>query len=511
MKKESWKSKLHLPNWLVGILALVLILRIPSFFEPYYYGDEMIYLTLGQGVRQGMTLYKDLHDNKPPLLYLTAAAAGSLFWFKAILAFWNLFTIVLFYKLSKVLFGPPLLEASEGQSKNIRGVKLSTLLFALLTTLPLLEGNTVNAELFMVGPTILAFYILLKKNPPSQSASAGQVFIAGILFGVATLFKIPAAFEAPVIVFYWIFTLDLKTQWKTILKNTLTLTTGFTLPLILTFVWYFFKGALPEYIKAAFLQNVGYVSSFRPGDVQKSFIVRNLPLLTRAFTVMVGAGILFLSRKKISKKFAFLCIWTLFALFAVTLSERPYPHYLIQIVSPLSLFIAIFFTEQSFEQSLVVFPLFLTFFVPVYYKFYYYPTTTHYQRFIDFATHKIDKTTYFFGFSKDTNRNYEIAKFISISTSPTDRIFVWDQDSPTIYALARRLPSIKYTVPYHVSDYSNNKIVATELAKSLPKLIVTVSGNPFSELNTLIQSRYVLLNQIGNANIFVRTNLVANP
>jgi MFS superfamily sulfate permease-like transporter len=80
-------DKLHmpnLPNWLLGILALIFILRIPSFFEPYYYGDEMVYLTLGQGVRQGLTLYKDIHDNKPPLLYLTAAVAGNLFWFKVI-------------------------------------------------------------------------------------------------------------------------------------------------------------------------------------------------------------------------------------------------------------------------------------------------------------------------------------------------------------------------------------------------------------------------------------------
>ena len=72
----------NIPNWVVGILALVFIIRIPSFFEPYYYGDEMIYMSLGQGVRQGMTLYKDLHDNKPPLLYLTAAASGNIFWFK---------------------------------------------------------------------------------------------------------------------------------------------------------------------------------------------------------------------------------------------------------------------------------------------------------------------------------------------------------------------------------------------------------------------------------------------
>src|SRR3989344_6083860 len=153
MEKTHWIHRIHLPNWVISILALVLILRIPSFFEPYYYGDEMIYMTLGQGVRQGMTLYKDLHDNKPPLLYLTAAISENLFWFKAILAFWSLLTVALFYKLSVVLF-----------EKNLKAHKVATLLFAILTTIPLLEGNIANAELFMLGPTILAFLFLLGKE-----------------------------------------------------------------------------------------------------------------------------------------------------------------------------------------------------------------------------------------------------------------------------------------------------------------------------------------------------------
>src|SRR5216684_7424099 len=97
-------SEIEPPNWVMGIMALVLLARIPSFFEPYYYGDEMIYLTLGNAIRHGLTLYKQIHDNKPPLLYLTAAVAGNLFWFKAILAFWMIATTICFWKLTETLF-----------------------------------------------------------------------------------------------------------------------------------------------------------------------------------------------------------------------------------------------------------------------------------------------------------------------------------------------------------------------------------------------------------------------
>lgn len=485
----NFLKKIHLPNWVVGILAITLILRIPSFFEPYYYGDEMIYLTLGQGVRQGLTLYRDIHDNKPPLLYLTAAEAENLFWFKAILAFWNLITIVFFYKLAARLF-----------EKSPKAQKISTALFALLTTLPLLEGNTVNAELFMIGFTIIAFLILL-----SEKLSSKQIFLSGALLGIGTLFKVPALFDAPIIVAYWLITSDTKDYGK-VIKNTIVLALGFASPILITFIWYFFNGALPEYIKAAFMQNVGYLSSFRPGDVQKPFYVRNAPLLIRAFLVLIGSGALYVYRKKLSKNFIFFSLWVLFGLFAVTLSERPYPHYLIQVAAPVSLLISLLVAEKSVEQSLVVLPLLIVFAVPAYYKFYYYSTFNYYSRFVSFISGRIDKGSYLQSFSPNVSRNYQLAEFLTQSSKKTDRVFMWDSDSAIVYALSRRLPPIKYVADYHINDYSNRADVAAELSKNPPKFIILTSGHPYPELEALIKRRYLLINQIQNANIYTRMN-----
>src|SRR3989304_503504 len=119
---KSFLAKPHVPDWFVIVLSVVLVLRIPSFFEPFSYGDEMIYLTLGEGMRQGLTLYKDIYDNKPPLLYLLAALAGNVFWFKAILAFWNVGSIILFWKLSQALF-----------PNKLKLQRTGTVIFAFLT------------------------------------------------------------------------------------------------------------------------------------------------------------------------------------------------------------------------------------------------------------------------------------------------------------------------------------------------------------------------------------------
>lgn len=480
-------KKLDIENWLCWLLGLVLILRIPSFFEPYSYGDEMIYLVLGEGIRQSLTLYRDIHDNKPPLLYILAAIAGSLFWFKVILMFWNMVTVVLFSKLAKILF-----------PKNSLLVKVSTVVFAVLTTIPLFEGNIVNSELFMVGFTILAFIILLSKDHNFRN-----LFLAGVMFSIGALFKIPSAFDLPVIIVFWVILWGFKKEGLIkIIRNSIVLIFGFLAPILLTFVWYYFKGALNQYIVAAFLQNVGYLSSFRPDDIQRPFLEKNLPLLIRAGVVAMGSLILFWKRQSLSKEFIFTSLWLLFSLFGVTLSERPYPHYFIQAVPAIAILIGLLISKKNIEQVLAIIPLTLAFFVPVYFDFYHYPTVAYYSRFVRFVTGQMDKTTYFETFGGNTNRNYEIANLLAESTLPGEKVFIWE-DGVTIYALSRRLPPIKYVAGYHIKDFSSKAELAGQLEKSTPRTIILFPENEYlAELASLLQEKYIEIPLVDNAFVY---------
>jgi hypothetical protein len=486
-KLKGLLSKIHLPNWLTILLIIVLILRIPSFFEPYSYGDEMIYLSLGNAIRKGVPLYKAIHDNKPPLLYITAAIAGNLFWFKVILAFWSLATITFFHKLARTLF-----------PKKNRLQKFSTIIFALLTTLPLLEGNIVNAELFMLGPIIAAFFILLTKRLDFRNT-----FFAGLLFSIATLFKVPAAFDVLTIVFIWLVVSGIKVKkLKKVAINTGYLALGFLTPIALTLAWYFLRGALKEYVVAAFLQNLGYLSTWRPADVQRPFLIRNAPLLIRAGLVGLGLTTLYWRRKKLSKQFIFLTAWLLFSLFAVTLSERPYPHYLIQAVPAVSFLLAMLVTQRTIEQSLVIIPLTLAFFVPVYFKFWYYPTTSYYIRFVKLATRQMTRDEYFSTFDGNVVRNYKIADYIVRSCEDGNSLFVWG-DTSVIYALTRRLPPLKYVADYHIRDFSTKEATLLALRTNKPEFIVIQPGGPeFNELSFLLNESYVPVTTIDGAEIW---------
>jgi hypothetical protein len=486
-KEPEWMDRIHAPAWVVLIIAITFILRIPSFFEPYYYGDEMIYLNLGEAIKRGMVLYRDIHDNKPPLLYLLAAVAGNVFWFRAILAGWMAVTTVLFWRLSTALF-----------PKNQLTVKVAVSVFALLTTIPLLEGQIANAEIFMIGPTIAAFYILLtKKLTPVTLLSAG------VLFSISTLFKVPSFFDMGAIVFVWIFALKFKKKdiFSTS-KNVFLLSVGFLAPIVATFIWYYARGAGHEYLVAAFLQNVGYLSSFRPDDVVDPFLVRNAPLLTRGAVLLISLSVMYIFRKKLSKQFLFATAWILFGLFAATLSERPYPHYMIQLVPAASLLIGMLAAVQSLEQSLAIIPLFLVLLAVVRFQFWYYPSLPYYQRFVEFISGQTTKEAYFNKFDPNTSRNYDIAEYLSTSSKRDDKVFVWG-DSPGIYALAKRLPPIKYVATYHIIDFSSQKDVVFGLSQQKPEFVVVLPNSPeFPLLYTYLKDGYFQIEKIEGAKIW---------
>src|SRR5258708_8212336 len=95
--KQSW--------FLVGISFFFFLLRLPSLFEPYWYGDEGIYEVIGFALRHGRLLYQGIWDNKPPLLYLLYAIFNGdqpTVRFVSLLA--GLTSVILFFFLAKKLF-----------------------------------------------------------------------------------------------------------------------------------------------------------------------------------------------------------------------------------------------------------------------------------------------------------------------------------------------------------------------------------------------------------------------
>lgn len=475
------------------ILALVFLFRIPSLFEPYWYGDEAIYLTLGEGVRQGLVLYRDIFDHKPPAIYLLAAVAGSVFWFRLILLFWSLASIVLFWELAKNLF-----------SKRIKPVILATSIFAFLTTIPLLEGNMANSEIFMIGPTIGAFLLLLTAKRLTPQHLLG----AGLLFSFATLFKVPAIFDFAALVVYWIFTIKIirKDIVKTA-KNIALVVVGFVGPIFLTIFYFWSNGALAQYLDIAWSQNFFYISRWSAPTVTLAATISQVGLPTRVLILALIIFIIFIFRKRFDLPLLFASLWFTFSLFAVLLSGRPYPHYLIQAVPPLSLLISILVFGKEKYRFLPL-PLLLLFLASlVFYKFYYYPIFPYYRNFLVFISGQETKSQYFDYFDKRVTTIYKLAKVIKERALKKDRVFIWGT-APELYALSRRLPPGRYVTSFHIKDFRGEEETLRAIKEKRPRYIIVFKNEeaPFPEFFKFLHDNYLYLESIDNAEIWKSVN-----
>ena len=224
---------------LIAIIFFTFILRLPSLSEPLFAGDEAIYLTIGQKILRGGIMYVDIFDNKTPgIYYLTAGALGifgqAVWSVKFLLTIWVLATLVAFYFLGKKLF-------------NEKVALVATIIFSLLTSTPLIEGNIFNGEILMILPITLGVLTGLHR----------RFLLAGIFFSLAFLLKVPAVFDFAAFFIFAALTIKRDAVVKTI-KSLLRLVSGFLIPIFLTIIYFIFTGGIGAYFKSAFLYNISY-------------------------------------------------------------------------------------------------------------------------------------------------------------------------------------------------------------------------------------------------------------
>lgn len=496
MKLSTLKKDLKKEWAILLCLFLTIILRIPSLFEPFWYGDEGIYLALGQALKKGVVLYSGIHDNKPPLLYILASIADNVFWFRAMLLIWTMATISLFWALLEKLFG-----------KDKRKVNLALFFFTILANIPLIEGNIANSEIFMIGPVILGilliFPFLLK--PKTAKVKPLNFLLSGVFFSLSFLLKVPGLFDFFAILAVLAFAFDFKKEtFKKLFSSVFILSSGFAILIILSFIYFYFKGAFFEYLTSGFLQNFGYLSSWKTGSMTSSGASTQSGLMLRGIILAGLLGVLYIVKSHLSRKNLLIFIWFLFGLFAALLSERPYPHYLIQLLAPASLVLAtILFSKKPLAKIVSLFLIAITTFSIIKVGFWTYKTVDYYSNFTAFALGQKTRDDYFNYFGGHVTQTYLAAEYLIPRTANKEKLFIWG-DEPYLYALSRRVPVGRYTVAYHIVDFNGYEETLDALNNNPPFFIVInkQEKRPFPEFFEFVDSNYKLEKEIGNLDIY---------
>ncbi|MDO8657934.1 MAG: hypothetical protein Q7K55_04290 [Candidatus Levybacteria bacterium] len=464
--------------FLISVSFFFFLLRLPSLFEPYWYGDEGIYQVLGMGINQGKLLYSGIWDNKPPLLYLLYAFFSSdQFTIRLVSMIFGVFSVLVFFALSKKLF-----------EKNSFAF-FTTSIFAILFGLPFLEGNIANSENFMIFPTLLSGLILFKlitdkKNEnkrlsffnfscEARYSFAIQLFLAGLILSFSFLFKIVAVFDfAAFIVFLFIVnSLKVPKLLKSI-EDLFFFLAGFALPIIITILFFVFNNAFSDFTKAAFFQNVGYVS------YGNKFLIPQGFLLLKLFFLFLFVLFVFIKRKSLSTSSIFILIWLAFSIFNAFFSQRPYTHYLLVLLPGFCLFLGLLLQDKKLQKIYAVFLILLIFLLSQNFTVYG-KTNRYYQNFISFV--KGSKSVYEYRkfFDRNTPNDYYLAEFIKMHTTQNDNIFIWGNNAQ-VYKLTNKLPPGRFTVAYHITakpEYLNETL--NDLRRAVPKYIIVTSRNNF--------------------------------
>lgn len=470
--------------FLLGISALFFFLRIPSLIEPYWYGDEGIYQVIGKALIDGRSLYNEIWDNKPPLLYLVYAFFGSdqfsVRFFSLIV---GIMTTLLFFKLSLLIL------------ENKKLGMLTTFIFALLFASPILEGNIANAENFMLLPIIASAILFLKHsdNPKLNLpyTKISLLALAGFLIGIAFLFKTVAFFDllafstflavlnlprnfsfAKTFKFWKKSRFSIYTAYKE-LKNISAnflppALIGFSLPLLLTIIYFFANNNLSDFAHAVFFNNIDYVGYENKLLIPQGFLVLKIFLLVASLVFTIS------KKRFFSKVELFVLFWLLFSLFNSNFSGRPYAHYALLLLPSWSLLLGLLLKTSSKTIQIIFLSLMLliSLLISIIFKPNYIKSFNYYGNTMSFVTGEQDTESFRSFFDEQTPRDYEIASFIKSRALPGDNIFIWG-DSPQIYVLSEKLPLGKYTVSYHINENPDAVRETNHLLEnSKPKYII---------------------------------------
>ena len=461
---------------LVALVALI-ILRIPSLFEPHWYGDEGIYAAITYGMESGKVLYTQLWDNKPPLIYYLYSLGephNRLFIIRALNLIAGLITLVGLWKLTE------LLNISK-KARNI-GIIFATLVLGT----PILEGNIANAENFFVPLIIFGYIFMLLKKP--------RYVVSGILFGTAFLFKFHPFFDFAAAGLFLLFT-------QKSLKKTLLLLSGFFIPLLLQSGILFFQGNLNEAISIIFLNNFNYTQSYSSGI--KSIEFRSLVLV---IGLVFSSWLLYI--KKISQQIYFLSLLLLFEVYAGLFGGRRYVHYLIQVI-PAAVLISSYFIERTLGEKervtkrlaypvtlILGFWIFLRIFmfgegiamrydIPKYYG--------------DFISYAAKEKPYFI--SNVDDRFNQLNNVLQQYDKKDMYIY---SNNAWLYDVLEVYPPIPVIVGYHRTFVGEDNFIEM-LRNALPRTIVfDTLADPSDDLSLLLNEQYVFDRSINEYQIWIK-------
>jgi Dolichyl-phosphate-mannose-protein mannosyltransferase len=419
-------SSLQFRPAVLGIVLLTVAIRLPSLLHPQPIDSEAMYSVVANEIVDGGRPYADAVERKPPLLFWTYAAifkvAGKFNW-KAlhfVALAWTLCAMSGLYLIGRELF-----DRNTGL--------VAALFYGVFQPLWMWKTLSFDGEMVMNLPIILAWAIAFRQT---SSRLRPELFAAGALLATAFLLKQPAAIAAVPLGIYLLLpsyrASRRLTRTNSIIQATM-LTAGFFAALGSVAIILWKQGILRD----AFYWTVA--DHDIPHVFWQKGIVHTLAFLGVCLPLVIGAIMACRDQSKIwaGKAAERTALFGLLAASAIgaAAGARFYPHYYVQLIPPLVLLAAPYYT-RLWSRTMQPPHWLLR------------PAVTYAWLALTIVAFSIGDWTAL----APRRVPSEAGRYLSTHSDPDDRIFVWGQTSK-IYLDAHRRPACRYIATFPLTGH----------------------------------------------------------
>jgi len=504
----NWLERLTTPGDFKGhfrraaflfLLALLIVLFLMPLFNAPFERDQGTYATIARGWLQDALPYKDLWDNKGPLLFLWYAASFLLFGENTLSP-----------RIAAALAAGaslPFLWAAARRLFDRRKAAIAAIIYALSFANLYLQVAA-NGEIFMLLPMTAGFWAFVDgiSRAPGERRGLFSFFTAGFLTSLA-IFTRQSAVMAFIAFFAWFAIIRFRRggeESRNIISSVCSLLTGGvfgTLPFVIYFA---IHGALYDLWYAMFGFNFAWASeqSFWLKFVPPLFIEPGPLAGGLIFWILAVVGCLELWKRKDNPSLLVL-VFLIASEIAAQVMGKGSAHYSVQLL-PGAAIAAAFGCHRLYDwwkngRPCTKFLLGAAVTINAAVLLFIFAMPTAESRF------RVQYT--FRDYADDAIDAPAIAKEAAALSDPGGCVYEWGRSSQ-IFFLANRRPCSRW---FYDRPYQSNKSmifeVMADLQKRKPDLIILTSENPPPpELAELISGSYDYAGQVRYARFYRRAD-----
>ncbi len=342
----TWRPNLSrralLDNAPLIVLCLVpILLYLPVMVSPFE-RDEGVYATIAQRLLRGDVPYRDLFDNKPPIVYGWYALSFLLFGESVVAP--RLVAALLLALTTFAIFG----EARMLFPRRI--AYLGAGAFAFATGLPFVALHA-NAEAYMLLPLVTslgAFTIGMRRDRLVWFVMAGVLGALAVMTKQVAVWNL-VALAVMAVAWRW---RSGETAWRRITPLVSVLTGG-AAAMALIATPFFAAGALGDFVYANISYNWLYVRflSLGEGLLHLALGVTLVSALAAPLVAGTALGIFTVLRRTRRRAVYLLVVWAAASAVGVASGGRFFPHYFLQLVPAMVLLTAIVVDDRFHKHE----------------------------------------------------------------------------------------------------------------------------------------------------------------